>query len=102
MLASARAMGSLPGDPSLPAQTLGSTSARGAEGAFHAWPHPASLLSQACPQVWVQGCGTGSCFSVEGLGNLGLLRALSPPFRPHFDSLSIFRPFLSPFLRISE
>lgn len=59
MLASARTTGSSPGDPSLPAQTLGSTSARGAEGAFHAQTHPAYLLSQACRQVWVQGCGPG-------------------------------------------
>lgn len=64
----------------------------------HTWP----LCWAGLARFRSRDVGQASCFSGEGFVNLGLLRALAPLFQPHFDFFSIFRSFLSPFLRISE
>lgn len=45
------------------------------------------------PRFGSRDVGLASCFFGEGLGNLGLLKALSPLFPPHLISFLYLDPF---------
>lgn len=93
-----------PGLPSLLAQTPGFLLLRFLvlpEGTGQACTGRSGLPTELSPLKFGSRCtGWGSCFSGEGVGNVGFLRAPSPLFQPHSAFLSIFRSLLCPFLSI--
>lgn len=92
MFTSARATGSPLGVPSLSAQNPVQPPPEVLDGG-PCTAMPGLSTELGLPRFGSRDVGLASCFFGEGLGNLGLLKALSPLFPPHLISFLYLDPF---------